>query len=113
MIYNNSKMDTEKLTINDEYKNENVQETDSKINSKNGSISDILLNIIKNANIKVGIFIFFIGLFIFSDAFIESILVSVVSDKNDNFETKRTVIQLLLLTLAYLIVDLIVKADIL
>lgn len=70
------------------------------------------IDLIKKINIKVSIFLFFIGLFIFSDIFIENFL-----PKNtvDGYcaDSKGTTIQMLWFVFAYLLVDLLVQGDIL
>ena len=69
------------------------------------------VNLIKKINFKVSIFLFFIGIFIFSDIFIENIL-----PKNtiDGFctNTQGTMIQLLSFVIAYIILDLMVQGEI-
>jgi hypothetical protein len=63
-------------------------------------------------NLKIGIFIFLIGLFIFSDVFVNTIL-SMFKGAISNIQlptTYGTVIQLIFLVIAYLIIDLLVQA---
>lgn len=64
-------------------------------------------------NFKIAIFLFIFGIFIFSDMFIEHVL-SKIKDASSGGEgtTKGTLIQLLILVLFYLIVDLLVQAEI-
>lgn len=80
----------------------------------NDDFVSIGLGFIKNINIKVAVFIFLFGLFIFSDVFIESVL-NKFNNASRGMEstTKGTVIQLLFLTLFYIITDMLVKFNIL
>ncbi|MGL5936425.1 MAG: hypothetical protein ACRCZI_12490 [Cetobacterium sp.] len=64
-------------------------------------------------NYKVAILLFIIGLFIFSDIFIELFLVDVGGAVDgDETTTKGTMIQLTLLTVGYIIADLLVAGDV-
>jgi len=70
-------------------------------------------NILYNINYKVALFIFFIGLIIFSDVFVENILVGFNNAVYMGTPTSNgTMLQLLFLTGSYIFVDLIVKYDI-
>jgi len=63
-----------------------------------------------NLNIKNAIFLFLMGILIFSDVFIENVLKSFDGAVFENESTtKGTMIQLLVLVLGYLIVDLLVQ----
>lgn len=68
-------------------------------------------SVIKSINIKMAFFLFILGMLLFSDLFISSVL----SKFNDSVQgecttTKGTFIQLLFLCLGYIILDLITKA---
>lgn len=71
-------------------------------------------NLLSKINFKVGIFLFFIGMLIFSDIFIDKVLTLF---SNTTFgectTTKGTVIQLIFLVLGYIIIDVLDKTDIL
>jgi hypothetical protein len=67
----------------------------------------MFFSLLKNVNIKIAVFLFFIGMIIFSDLFMNNVL----SKFNNSLygectTTKGTVIQLLLFVLAYLVLDL-------
>jgi hypothetical protein len=67
-------------------------------------------DLFSSINYKVAILIFIIGLFVFSDVFIDTFLTSMNgSVVGDEATTKGTVIQLLLLTLGYIAADLMVS----
>lgn len=74
----------------------------------------VLLELIKKINIKTALFIFIIGIFLFSDIFIEHILSS-IPDATDGIETttKGTIIQLTILSIAYIIFDMLIQCNIL
>lgn len=64
-------------------------------------------------NYKVAVLLFIIGLFIFSDIFIELFLVG-INDAviGDETTTKGTMIQLTMLTFGYIVADLLVTGNI-
>jgi len=67
-------------------------------------------NVITSIDYKMVIFLFFIGLIIFSDLFINNFLTyfnNAVID--DNTTTKGTIIQLLIYNLCYIVFDLLNK----
>lgn len=70
-------------------------------------------DLFNSINYKVAILLFIIGLFIFSDIFIEVFLVGVSGALNgDETTTKGTMLQLTLLTLGYIVADLLVSGGI-
>lgn len=86
-------------------------------NSKDGNNTDLMKmsgNLLTNINYKVAFLLFIVGMIIFSDVFIESVI-GKFSDSvdGDSPTTKGTIIQLLLIVLAYIILDLIVKYEVL
>lgn len=67
-------------------------------------------NLVSNINFKVAFFLFFIGMILFSDIFIDGVLRKIdgaVIDESTS--TKGTLIQLTLLVILYLVVDLLNK----
>ena len=63
-------------------------------------------------NFKAGIFIFLMGILIFSDVFIQQVLTKFNGASHDGqASTGGTVIQLIVLVLGYLIVDLLVQGS--
>ena len=71
------------------------------------------INIVKKINFKIGILIFFVGIIIFSNIFIEKVLIHFEkSSVTDNPTTKGTMIQLLFLCLFYIVIDLLSQYEI-
>lgn len=68
----------------------------------------IFIELIKKINFKVAFFLYFIGVIIFSDVFIENIL-SKNMINGDCADSKGTMIQLLVLVSAYILIDILVK----
>ncbi len=67
-------------------------------------------DLFSNINFKAAIFLFMIGILIFSDVFIENILSSFSgASASGEATTKGTVIQLFVLVLGYLIIDLLIQ----
>ncbi len=82
-------------------------ETKNKSSHRKSDFVEMLFSLAGNVNIKIAIFLFFIGMIIFSDLFINNVLTKF----NDSIygectTTKGTIIQLLLFILAYLMLDL-------
>ena len=74
----------------------------------------IFINVIEKLNIKIFLFIILIGIFVFSDVFIDNILDNIDgASYNGMATTKGTIIQLLFLALFYLIFDLLVQLKVL
>jgi hypothetical protein len=78
----------------------------------NGDFPSMGVDLVKKVNFKVAIFLFLIGIFIFSDIFIEKILPKKYSDGNCA-TTQGTFIQLLLISFSYIIIDLLVSGGLL
>jgi hypothetical protein len=88
------------------------EECDKKL-SDDDDFPSMFVKLFSRINIKVAIFIFILGLFLFSDIFIKNILSSfkgAVSDLGYP-TTNGTVIQLIFLIIAYLIVDLLIQGN--
>lgn len=75
---------------------------------------DVGRNILSSINYKIAFFIFVIGFIIFSDLFISSFLNSIdgAVDVDGIVTTKGTIVQLMVLTIAYIVVDLLAKKHI-
>jgi hypothetical protein len=70
-------------------------------------------DLLKSVNFKIAFILFFVGIFIFSDIFIEKILTNINgASYAGNSTTKGTVVQLSMLTMIYVIIDLMVQGDI-
>ncbi len=66
----------------------------------------------KKLNLKVAFFLFFIGMLLFSDVFINGVLMHIDGAVDGECTTtKGTIMQLLILTVLYIVLDLCVKAD--
>jgi len=91
----------------------NLRETKKK-KSKKTDFMAITGGLLKNINYKVAFLLFMISMVIFSDVFIEGVL-SGFSDavSGECTTTKGTMLQLMFMVIAYIILDLIVKYDIL
>lgn len=74
---------------------------------KKSDFVEMFFSLLKKVNIKVAVFLFFIGMIIFSDLFMNNVLTK-FSDSlyGECTTTKGTIIQLLLFVLAYLTLDL-------
>lgn len=72
----------------------------------------MLVKLFTKINIKTGIFIFLLGMLIFSDIFVRTILVAFKGAVNhiEGPTTHGTIIQLTFLVLGYLIIDLLVQS---
>jgi hypothetical protein len=94
-------------------RNENERENENNDTDKTDFI-DIGKNIFSSINYKIAFFIFVIGFIIFSDLFITSFLNSIEGavDIDGMVTTKGTIIQLMGLTIAYIVVDLLAKKHI-
>jgi hypothetical protein len=90
---------------------EDKDDTKPILSQQHEDFPSIGVELIKKINFKIAIFLFFIGLFIFSDVFIENFL-----PKNtiDGYcaDSKGTMIQLLILVFLYLVVDLLAQGGI-
>jgi hypothetical protein len=65
-------------------------------------------------NVKMCLFLFMLGIILFSDVFINTILIN-FSDSVDGecTTTKGTIIQLMLLIVGYVIIDILIKCNVL
>jgi hypothetical protein len=82
-----------------------------KSESKDEDFPSIGVNLIKRVNYKIAIFLFFIGIFIFSDMFIENFLPKNAVDGNCA-NTQGTMIQLMAFVIMYIIIDLMAQGEI-
>ena len=81
--------------------------------SKKTDFLNVTGNFLTDINYKISIFIFFIGILIFSDIFISNILSKFGGAVDgESPTTKGTIIQLLFLTIAYIIADLLSKYNV-
>lgn len=83
----------------------------SKVNKQD--FISMFSDLFNSINYKVAILLFIIGLFIFSDVFIETFLIGINNAViGDETTTKGTTIQLIILTLGYIAADLMVTGNI-
>jgi len=83
----------------------NIRKNDTETH---GDFPSIGVDMIKKINFKVAIFLFIVGIFVFSDIFIENLLPKTMVD-GYCADTKGTAIQLLIFILFYLVIDLLVQ----
>lgn len=84
---------------------------DDSDNQDDHDFPSMLMKLCCRLNIKIGIFIFILGLFIFSDVFVRNVL-SQFSDAVGSLNyptTYGTIVQLLFLVFGYLLIDLLVQ----
>jgi hypothetical protein len=90
---------------------------DQKINKETSDdFPSMFVDIFKKINFKIAFFIFIIGIFIFSDIFIENIIKPWSVDSVDGSDvptSKGVFIQLIFLTLGYIGLDLLVQGGLL
>ena len=68
----------------------------------------------EKVNVKICFFLFMIGMLVFSDLFIETVLNKIAGTvEGECTTTKGTIIQLLFLIIGYILVDILIKAKIL
>lgn len=107
---NSNADDDDNYSVSESYK-PNRYKRGKKIDSDFISMFSDLFN---GINYKVAILIFILGIIIFSDSFIECFLVGFSNSVDGDIPTtKGTIIQLILLTLGYIIIDLMVSSEIL
>jgi hypothetical protein len=71
------------------------------------------VDLIKRVNIKIAFFLLMIGLFIFSDIFIEKFLYASYQDGTGTPNTTGTSVQLIMLVLCYIVLDLLSQGGVL
>lgn len=87
---------------------------DDEKNINRDDFSSMLIDLLKRINFKIAIFLFLVGIFIFSDLFIEMILSKFSGAVEGNeTTTKGTILQLLFMSISYIMLDLLVQGDIL
>lgn len=100
-------------TFSDKYSKNKTKNKQKKRNSDRDDFISIISDLFYSINYKVAIFLFILGILIFSDVFIESFLMSINGAVYaDQATSKGTVIQLLALTFGYIIIDLLVSGEI-
>ena len=81
---------------------------------KHDELLNIFADLFGSINYKVAIFLFIIGIIIFSDTFIDSFLNHIPgSVYDDSPTTKGTVVQLVVLVFGYILIDLLVQGEVL
>jgi hypothetical protein len=75
--------------------------------------STMFMELVSNLKIKVALILFIFSLFIFSDIFIDNVLVMIKGANQDGFVTSfGTIIQILFITIGFLLIDLLVSGKI-
>jgi len=102
-------VDTETLTdVKCEMSNEISDTT-----VKDSDFPSMGVDLIKQVNIKIAFFLLMIGLFIFSDIFIERFLPATYQDGTGTPNTSGTTAQLIILILCYIVIDLLSQGGVL
>jgi hypothetical protein len=107
---NDGDSDNDTSTVNDSPR----RRSRSKRRGVDSDFISMFSDLFNGVNYKVAILLFILGIIIFSDSFIECFLIGFAhSVDGDVPTTKGTMIQLILLTLGYVVVDLMVASNIL
>lgn len=101
--------DTETLTDIDDIQTSVKKEHDS----PESDFPSMSFELIKRINFKVAFFLLMIGLFIFSDVFIERFLPINYQDGTNVPNTSGTTVQLIILVLCYVVLDLLNQGGVL
>lgn len=80
--------------------------------SKKTDLMKISGGVLGNINYKVGFLLFFIGMLLFSDVFIDNVLPGTMHDGAGCANTIGTVTQLTVFVFVYLVLDLLVKYEV-
>ena len=97
-------MNSESESLSEEPVKENVH--------PNNDFPSMGVDLVKKINFKVAFFLLLVSMLIFSDVFMENIIPTKYS-MGGVPDTKGTMIQLLMLVMAYIVIDLMVKGEIL
>lgn len=81
------------------------------VQEKGNDVGALVADVAQHINLKVACFLFFLGMFIFSDIFVTMLPADAVDMGSPNL--KGTTMQLGLMCLAYIIIDLCVQTKIL
>ena len=92
--------DTESLT--------DSEPTTNKQKASNCDFPSIGIDLLKRVNFKVAFFIFIMGLYLFSDVFVEHVLPTSYRE-GDTANSNGTMVQLIILVFAYMTIDLLVQ----
>lgn len=97
-----------------EFDDTDFEETDiDDNNKKNNDKTDLVAvsgNLVSNINYKLALFMFALGMFLFSDLFINGILSKISSSvEGECPTTKGTIIQLTIFCLLMLVLDILIK----
>ena len=98
-------MDSEGINNSDKKKIKKNKKCDSDFLS-------IIADLLKKSNIKIAFFLFIVGVFIFSNVFVENILPIIYTD-GGSATSYGTLIQLLVFVLCYIVIDLLVAGSLL
>jgi hypothetical protein len=83
-----------------------------KNSNSNSDFISMFSDLFNSINYKVAIFLFILGILIFSDVFIETFLTPISGAVDGDVPTtKGTTVQLLILTLGYIIIDLMISGN--
>lgn len=100
---------SESIKLNNNKTDENEDIDTSKNKSDFVSLTSRLIS---NINFKMAIFLFFLGMIIFSDLFIDGFISKIDGTVNGECcTTKGSILQLIIFILGYLILDLLIKGE--
>lgn len=89
---------------------ESIEDIDCYTDGKKTDFVSITGSLLSSINFKMGFFLFFLGMLVFSDLFINTVLNNFTDTiHGECTTTKGSIIQLLTLTVGFLILDLMVK----
>ena len=107
-------MDSEKLNIKD-IKKKDFTETENKKN-KTGDLFQVSNKVYQTTNVKLGIILFFLYIILNLDIFIENVLSkifnNVYDNENDKITNKGIIINGIILSMIYMLLDLLNKKNI-
>ena len=107
-------MDSEKFKINN-IKIKNLKEQDE-LKIKTGDLFQVSNKLYENTNIKIGIILFFIYIILNLDIFIENVLSKIFNNvydhNNDKILARGLIINGIILSLLYMLLDLLNKKNI-
>lgn len=110
LVYKKEKYNKQNIRLNiPKIMSESIVPKDEQ-DTPNTDFVDIGGSIVTSINYKVAFFLFFIGMVVFSDVFINLVLMKCSDCTSGECTTsKGTIIQLLVLTVSYVVLDLLVQ----
>jgi hypothetical protein len=107
-----SSNDSETLDIQDVPASKPTQSDTHPTSRGKNDFPSMGVDLLKRINFKVSFFLLLMGMFLFSDLFVDNVLTAKYKDI-DTTNTAGTTVQLVVLVLAYIVIDLLVQGGIL